>query len=249
MIFKEFGNDNKDVIILLHGGGLSWWNYKGVIELLKTDYHIILPVLNGHPGSDKSFINIEDNANEIINFIDEKLNGKIKLIGGLSLGGQILLEILSKRNEICEYALIESANVIPSKFTNKLISPMINSSYALIKNKTFSKLQFDSLHINKELFDDYYKDTCLIKKEDMISFLKASTSYKLKESIKNTKTKTFIYIGEKENKTIKDSADIINKTIPNSIKTIIPNLYHGEFSINNPILYVQEIDKILNNWR
>lgn len=247
MIFKEFGNDNKDVIILLHGGGLSWWNYKGVIELLKTDYHIILPVLNGHPGSDKPFISIEDNANEIINFIDEKFNGKIKLIVGLSLGGQILLEILSKRNEICEYALIESANVIPSKITNKLISPMINSSYALIKNKTFSKLQFDSLHINKELFDDYYKDTCLIKKEDMISFLKASTSYKLKESIKNTKNKTFIYIGEKENKTIKDSADIINKTIPNSIKTIIPNLYHGEFSINNPILYVQEINKILNN--
>lgn len=247
MIFKEFGNENKDVIILLHGGGLSWWNYKNEIELLKSKYHIILPILNGHAGSDKSFISIEDNANEIIDFIDDNFNGNVKLIGGLSLGGQILLEILSKRNNICEYALIESSNVIPSKLTNKLIKPMFSSSYGLIKNKTFSKLQFDSLHINKELFDDYYKDTCLIKKEDMISFLIASTSFKLKESIKNIKTKTFIYIGEKENKTIKDSADIINKTIPNSIKTILPNLYHGEYSINNPILYVQEINKILNN--
>ena len=247
MIFKEFGNDNKDIIILLHGGGLSWWNYKNEIELLKSKYHIILPILNGHAGSDKSFISIEDNADEIINFIDEKFNGKIKLIGGLSLGGQILLEILSKRNDICEYALIESANVIPSEFTNKLISPIFSSSYGLIKNKTFSKLQFNSLHIKKELFDDYYKDTCLIKKEDMISFLKASTTYKLKESINNIKTKTFIYIGDKENKSIKDSADIINKTIPNSTKIILTNLYHGEFSLNNPILYVQEIDKILNN--
>ena len=247
MIFKEFGNDNKDIIILLHGGGLSWWNYKNEIELLKSKYHIILPILNGHAGSDKSFISIEDNADEIINFIDEKFNGKIKLIGGLSLGGQILLEILSKRNDICEYALIESANIIPSEFTNKLISPIFSSSYGLIKNKTFSKLQFNSLHINKELFDDYYKDTCLIKKEDMISFLKASTTYKLKDSINNIKTKTFIYIGDKENKSIKDSADIINKTIPNSTKIILTNLYHGEFSLNNPILYVQEIDKILNN--
>ena len=126
---------------------------------------------------------------------------------------------------------------------------MFSSSYGLIKNKTFSKLQFNSLHINKELFDDYYKDTSLIKKEDMISFLKASTSFKLKDSIKNTKTKTFIFIGEKENKTIRDSADIINKAVPNSTKIILPNLYHGEFSLNNPILYVQEIDKILNNWR
>lgn len=249
MIFKEFGNDNKDVIILLHGGGLSWWNYKNEIELLKSNYHIILPILNGHGGSDKSFISIEDNADEIINFIDERFNGRIKLIGGLSLGGQILLEILSKRNDICDYALIESASVLPSKLANNLISPMLNSSYALIKNKTFSKLQFNSLHINKELFDDYYKDTSLIKKEDMISFLKESTSYKLKDCIKNTKTKTFIYIGEKENKTIRDSADIINKAVPNSTKIILPNLYHGEFSLNNPILYVQEIDNILNNRR
>ena len=81
MIFKEFGNDNKDVITLLHGGGLSWWNYKNEIELLKSNYHIILPILNGHGGSDKSFISIEDNADEIINFIDEKFEAGIALHG------------------------------------------------------------------------------------------------------------------------------------------------------------------------
>ena len=28
MNFKEYGNKNKDTIMLLHGGGLSWWNYR-----------------------------------------------------------------------------------------------------------------------------------------------------------------------------------------------------------------------------
>jgi len=29
----EFGKQHNDVIMLLHGGGLSWWNYKAEAEL------------------------------------------------------------------------------------------------------------------------------------------------------------------------------------------------------------------------
>lgn len=78
------------------------------------------------------------------------------LIGGLSLEGQILLEILSQRGNICEYAIVESALVIPSKLTYAMINPAFGSCYGLISHKWFSKLQFKSLKIKQELFDDYY---------------------------------------------------------------------------------------------
>lgn len=39
----EFGKENIDVIILLHGGGLSWWNYTETAELLKNRFHIVIP--------------------------------------------------------------------------------------------------------------------------------------------------------------------------------------------------------------
>ena len=35
MNFKEYGNKNKDTIMLLHGGGLSWWNYREEAERLQ----------------------------------------------------------------------------------------------------------------------------------------------------------------------------------------------------------------------
>ena len=35
MNFKEYGDNNKDTIMLLHGGGLSWWNYREEAEKLK----------------------------------------------------------------------------------------------------------------------------------------------------------------------------------------------------------------------
>ena len=103
MNYAEYGKGNSNVIILLHGGGLSWWNYKEIAEMLQTNYHIIIPILDGHAGSDKRFTTIENNALEIIEFINDKLDGSVLLIGGLSLGGQILLEILSHRKDICKY--------------------------------------------------------------------------------------------------------------------------------------------------
>ncbi len=72
----------------------------------KEDYRLIIPILDGHFGSCKKFISIEDNAKEIINFVDNNFKGKVKLLCGLSLGGQISLEIISQRNSVCDYAII-----------------------------------------------------------------------------------------------------------------------------------------------
>ena len=241
MNIKEYGTDNKETILLLHGGGLSWWNYTEVAEILQDKYHVILPILDGHANSDRPFTTIENNALEIISYIDDNLSGSVLLIGGLSLGGQVLLEMLSQRKNICSYALIESAAVIPSKITNKLISPAIGSTYGLVKKRSFAKMQFQSLHIKSELFEEYYRDTCLIKKQDMIAFLKANTSYSLKDTIKESSAEIHLCVGEKETKEILRSAELIGKTLPSCRLHRMKGLKHGEFSINHADKYAKAI--------
>ena len=244
MHYVEFGKENNNIILLLHGGGLSWWNYEDVAKSLQKDYHVILPILDGHAKSEKPFTSIEDNADEIINFIDAHLGGSVFLIGGLSLGGQILLEILSQRNDICKYAIIESALVIPSKLTYSMIKPAFGSCYGLIQYKWFSKLQFKSLKIRSDLFDCYFRDTCAISKKDMIAFLQANSLYSLKKSIKNCTAKVYIFVGERENIAIQKSAKIIHQALPESVLHVLPELYHGEFSINKGIDYANKIREI-----
>ena len=245
MHYVEYGKENNNIILLLHGGGLSWWNYEDTAKSLQKDFHIILPILDGHAESDKPFTTIEDNAAEIIAFIDTHFGGSVFMIGGLSLGGQILLEILSQRNNICKYAIIESALVIPSKITHSMIKPAFGSCYGLIQYKWFSKLQFKSLKIKPDLFDCYYKDTCEISKNDMIAFLQANSLYSLKESIKSCEAKVFVFVGEKENNTMLKSAEMIHKTLRNSFLQVIPKLYHGEFSINHGKDYANKIREII----
>jgi len=243
--YVEYGKKNSKEIILLHGGGLSWWNYKEVAELLQSDYHVILPILDGHSESDRDFTIIEDNAKEIIKFIDDQFDGSVFLIGGLSLGGQILVEILSQRKDICQNAIVESALVIPSKFTYAMIKPAFGSCYGLIRRKWFSKLQFMSLHIKPDLFEDYYRDTCGISKENMISFLQENSMYSLKESIRECSANVHIFVGEKENHAMRKSATIIHEELVNSVLHVLPNMYHGEFSINHAKEYVSKIIEIV----
>ena len=48
----EYGKANEEVLLLLHGGGLSAWNYRDAANLLKENYHVIVPQLAGHADSD-----------------------------------------------------------------------------------------------------------------------------------------------------------------------------------------------------
>ncbi len=242
----EFGKSNKDVMILLHGGGLSWWNYRETAELLKNRFHIVIPILNGHTGSDKAFTTIENNAREIISYIDENFDGHVLLAGGLSLGGQVLVEMLSQRNNICEFAAIESALVMPMRITEFFITPAFSLCYPLIKKRWFAKLQFESLHILSSLFEDYFHDRTLIKKEDMISFLKANSSYRLKEAIAGCQAKTLILVGGKERRIMKMSAELLNRKITKSRLEIFPQYNHGDLSINHSMEYAKKLLQLIH---
>ena len=47
MKFHEFGDKNLPPILLIHGGGSSWWNYLRQAHLLSHNYHVILPTQIG----------------------------------------------------------------------------------------------------------------------------------------------------------------------------------------------------------
>ena len=244
MTIKEYGQQNSQVVILLHGGGLSWWNYRETAEILAEQYHVILPVLDGHADSDRAFTTIEENAAGIIRYIDERFSGRVLAIGGLSLGGQIAVEMLSQRPHICRYALIESALVKPMKLTGAMIDPSVEMSYGLIRQKWFAKMQFDYLRIRGDLFEDYYRDTCKIGKEDMKAFMKANCLYELKPILSETTAKVMVVAGSREQQNILDSAKLLHRTIPGSRMEILDGLYHGELSINHPQQYARMMDDL-----
>ena len=246
MRYVEYGNQNPETIILLHGGGLSWWNYRDVAQLLSDRFHVVLPILDGHADSDAPFTSIEDNAARIIAHIDEHFGGKVLAVGGLSLGGQIAVEMLTQRPDICRFALLESTMVKPSKLTYALIKPTFGMSYGLIKQKWFAKLQAAYLGIPKKLFNDYFRDTCKISREDMIAFLESNSAYSMKPAHRDTQAQVHIVFGSKEQSSIRTSGKLLNRMIPDSTLEILPGCSHGDLSLSHPEQYVQMLLKLIS---
>ena len=237
----EVGQENQDVIVLLHGGGLSWWQYQAQMDLLCENYHVVLPILDGHAGSDADFTSIEDNAKRLLDYIDKTYGGSVFLIAGLSLGGQILLEMLALRKDICQYAIVESAAIIPDKLTAGLVAPLFSMSFPLIKKKWFAKVQFCYLGIRADLFEHYYGDTVKLSKQNLIAFIKASSLYQVKKNLKNSLARVRIIVGEKETKKMHASARYLHDLLPDSRLEIKAGLAHGQYAINQPDLYVKEL--------
>mgnify|MGYP000376338553 CR=1 FL=1 len=78
MKFHEFGDKNLPSILLIHGGGSSWWNYLRQARILSEEYRVILPNLNGHGEEYQlDYVSTEDSALEILDYIKENCGGKL----------------------------------------------------------------------------------------------------------------------------------------------------------------------------
>lgn len=248
MKFKEFGNKNLPTMILLHGGGLSYWSLEKVVNNLQKDYHVVTPIIDGH-GEDSSttFISIEDSAKKLINYIDINCKGKVFLIAGLSLGAQITVEVLARRKDITEFAIIESALVLPIAYTNLMVS-LTKISYGLISKRWFSKAQAKSLYVPEEMFEKYYEESCKMSKESLANIARSNGRYIMKESIKDTQAKVLVIVGEKELKMMKESAMAINDVILESNLYMAKGMHHGELSLVNNHMYIKILrDFVMEN--
>jgi pimeloyl-ACP methyl ester carboxylesterase len=246
MIFKEIGNKELPTMIFLHGGGLSNWSLNTIIDELKKDFHIVTPIIDGHgEAGETDFISIADSAAKLINYIDTQFNGQVFLVAGLSIGAQIVTEVLSQRENIAQYAIIESALVYPIKGIASTTVPLYNMCYGLIKQRWFSKLQAKTLSVPTSMFNRYYQDSLKMTKQSLINMTLSNGNYALNNNIANTKARVLIIVGEKEISIMKKSAQTLHEVIYGSELYIAPNMKHGEISLKYHEKYIELIRNLI----
>ena len=114
MNFHEFGPRTAPHVMLIHGGGNAWWNYLRQARALSPRYHVILPTLDGH-GEEYQipYRSTEQTADRLMDYILRECGGRLFALGGVSLGGQIVMELLARKSDIAEKAIIDGSLCIP----------------------------------------------------------------------------------------------------------------------------------------
>lgn len=246
MKYKEFGDRTHPTIILLHGGGLSWWSFQHLAFSLKKRCHIVTPVIDGH-GEDGSaaFISIQDSAQKLIEYIDANYHGKVLAVGGVSLGAQIVLEVLSRRADIAEFAIVESALVVPAKETTRLKVLACKFFYGLMRQKWFAKIQANALCVKKDLFEQYYSDRLNISKQSLINIVASNGNYSVPDTFKNTRAKMLTIIGSKEIRQMDQSVRKLTHMLPLSQVCIVPAMKHGDLRFISDMEYFGLLKRLI----
>ncbi|MEH7225323.1 alpha/beta hydrolase [Bacillus sp. JJ1566] len=226
MHYQEYGDTSAPLMVFLHGGGVSGWMWDKQVQYF-TQYHCLVPDLPGHGKSIAIPFSIKDSAERVIALIEEKSNGKKVILIGFSLGAQIIVQLLSMKPDLIDFAIINSALVRPMTYAKKWIQPTIKLSAPLVKKRWFSKLQAKALYVGDDYFEKYYEESCQITADSLTRVLGENMSFTIPSDFKKASTNILVTVGEQEKSIMKKSANDLVKANPNTKGTLIPNMGHG----------------------
>lgn len=229
LYLKETGPRNAETIIFLHGNAMAGWIWDGQIKEF-DDYHCIVPDLPEHGRS----INIKPfTINKSAEMISEIIRnhtskGKAHLVG-ISVGAQIIIQILSKNPELVDHAII-SGTLIQRNSHNesllKLLDYAINVYKPVKDTDFFIKANMRTYNMPKYLFDKFKESTLVIKHDSLNRILKENIFFKLPDGLEKIEVPVLVMAGEKDYKIIKDSADDLLTSLKMSQGYIAPNVGH-----------------------
>lgn len=256
MKFHEFGDKNLPPILLIHGGGSSWWNYLRQARILSHKYHVILPTLNGHGEEyQKDYISTEDSAQEILNYVRQNCGGKLFAVGGVSLGGQIAMELLSLDSDIAEKAIIDGSLCIPQPRLARSCNLLVSLFGKLMFSKSACKLQlsimnkiYPQLAYPDEIKNYFIEDLPRTPIKTLVTIYKTYMgNYKLKNRISKSKAQALYIYGEKELNCVKESARFFQKLHPNTILYEAKGYNHSYLSAYLPQEWIDLVVPFLEN--
>jgi len=250
MKFYEYGDNNLPHIMLIHGAGWSYWLYLREAKLLQDRYHIILPVIDGH-GEEENvpYTSTEKIADQLIEYIDQNCGGKLFAISGVSLGGQITIELLSRRKDIAQKAIVESGLCIPKPILLKYSIFIYKLCGKWLFSKTFNKWMLKiapkRMRLPKEIAELYLRDIAVMKSETMNRILETYCQYKIKENLIDSQADTIYWYGSKEMKCIKQSSELFQSYVKKCKVIELKGYSHSEISAYHPEEWVEKVEEFL----
>jgi len=114
LFMEETGNPDGVPILFIHGGGGANWTWEEVTPYLK-DYRCILPDLQEHgkTGLSAGDFSISSSSLLLAQLIRDRIPAGKAHVVGLSIGAQIVADMLAVVPDVIESAIISSAQLLP----------------------------------------------------------------------------------------------------------------------------------------
>ena len=127
MKYFEFGKENEELMVLLHGGGTCYLGVLPTAKKIAEKYHVILLAYDGFNPSEPEteFRSVAWEARELEDYILQNYGGRVDILYGLSYGCRTLMQVLEDNR---------------LQITTNIADGMSLRDYPDIKNKILKEL-------------------------------------------------------------------------------------------------------------
>lgn len=246
LYFKETGRNSAETIIFLHELNMAGWMWDMQVEAF-PDYHCIVPDLPEHGKSiNNRPFTIKSAVKQVIELFKEKAhNGRAHLVG-ISLGAQIILQILNNAPEMVDHAFISGALVNISKPSDaflKLFNYLLDA-YIPVKDHHLSIGSYIRCYgIPKNQRRNFITSTRVVKQDSAREILKENIFFKMPSKLDKTDVPVLVMAGEKDYTIIKESTQELVGILPNSRAFLAPGVGHI-WNMEKPNLF----NEVLRRW-
>jgi pimeloyl-ACP methyl ester carboxylesterase len=228
MVINEAGNVDGEIIIFIHGGAGGSWCWSQTVELL-PEFHSFFPDLpeHGKSMSVKPF-SIKDASTRLIDLIQKISSSKSVNLVGLSVGGQIVLEMLSAKPDLIKTAIVSGAQVIESPgYKLGIYSELAMSFVYWVGIAPWKQNDFwirwnmrGSAGISDSLFPEFKANFQGLTRSSWSHAMNENYKYRIPKGLEEVNSKILLVTGTKEVSDTQPSIRIIEKLLPESMAIV-----------------------------
>ncbi len=242
---RESGPIDAPAILFLHGGGASGWTWEPVVQRL-PGYHCLVPDLPAHGKSQDSRFSVPQAIEQLDELIEQKAAGKEISLVGLSLGAQVGLSMLAQYPQRFETAILSGllAEPLPGlvgvmDWSTRLYMPFRNIPWLVRSN-------MKSLGVPEAYYPQFAEDTRLLTNEGFRDVMKANMTYDKPANLGQVQTPTLLLVGEKELRSIYQSARKVAGDFKNSRALMVEGAIHN-WALQKPDLFAHTVQAWIEN--
>ena len=233
MNFKTLGNIGAPALLLIPGLGVSYEIFRPLIGMLEDRFHVIAVQVDGFTlNRHTEFTSIDDQARQVVEYINESLGGHLDIAYGLSLGGKILSRILERDEVTIEHAILDAAPLLP--LPRWLVGPL---KYLQCAN-VWSCYHWTGFW--RWVFHSHYFDVLLDECKKTYPFGGSKAVLDGYTSVYTTKLESIsgqdihYWYGTKESFVAKPQVRHLKTLYPNTKIEIFKGMNHGQILVDHP---------------
>ncbi len=221
LVFDESGPPQAETLVFLHGGGAGAWMWGPVIERL-PEFHCLAPDLPQHGRSQEGPFSMAGAAEAVAGLIRrQSASGRAHVVG-LSLGAQVLVELLSRAPERVQTALISSALLCPLPGSGlglyrpwslalaywTMMAPFKNWEAWIRLNARYSA------GVPEAYFEHFRRDFQAMSRDAWVNVMSANLGYRLPAGLERCHSPALVMVGKKEHRALRRSAEALLAALP-----------------------------------